>query len=591
MSADPMASHPPNLTAPFPEKVGRYELLLPIGSGGMATVFLARASGVGGFARDVALKLVHSHLRSDEESKLHLLEEAKLSAKVRHPNVVSVQEVGEDPFGLYLVMDYVEGDNLSGLERAARKANKPLTDRLIARLLNDALLGLHAAHDLCNEQGVPLGIVHRDFTPQNILVSIEGITRLTDFGVAKAADRAVRTKTGLIKGKIAYMAPEQARGLKIDRRCDVWAAGVVAWELCARRRMYTSEDEVATLLRIVTERPQQLSEVVPDVSPELNQAIAWALEQDPEQRCPTAEAFRQALEAAWAQGEGMADVAELAAFVRDCVGNKLIERQASITEMRSLRLRIEEIARSAPDEGDSEPTNDYPAYRTPSRQWEVPTPVSGHSATVPSLPAHLLPKNVNGEAAPARGVVGLAQATAFHPGGAFEPEPLTETSAVLPAFVDRRPGRWFLVGGSVAAAALILLVAAWNSNRSNGTELTDRGDSNQVGATPERGVATPSKPGQSNAQLGGTSPEPGSNLTATAPPDVEHETTKHPSELSDAPTTAGTRAVAAGSASSPDAINKSAKKPKGGKPKPASRAEPAPPAKPGLASSPYGAPK
>lgn len=587
MSADLMASHPPNVTAPFPEKVGRYELLLPIGSGGMATVFLARASGVGGFARDVALKLVHSHLRSDEESKLHLLEEAKLSAKVRHPNVVSVQEVGDDPFGLYLVMDYVEGDNLSGLERAARKANKPLTDRLIARLLNDALLGLHAAHELCDENGVPLGIVHRDFTPQNILVSIEGITRLTDFGVAKAADRAVRTKTGLIKGKIAYMAPEQARGLKIDRRCDVWAAGVVAWELCAKRRMYTSEDEVATLLRIVTERPQQLSDVIPDVSPALNKAIAWALEPDPEQRCPTAEAFRQALEAAWQEGEGMADVAELAAFVRDCVGNKLVERQASITEMRSLRLRIGEIARSAPDPSDSEPTNDYhPAYRTPSQRWEVPTPVSGHSATVPSLPAHLIPKN--DAATPNLGVQGLAQAVAFSASGALPQEPLTETSAVLPAFVDRRPGRLLWVGGSVAAAALILLMAAWNANRS-GSELTAHRDPNRVGATAERGNALPANTAQASAQHGGTSPDRGSNLAATAGTSKpEDEAPKHPSELLDAPEASGSSSIAPNS--SPD-VNRSSRKPKAPKPKPASRAEPTSPSKPGLASSPYGTPK
>jgi serine/threonine protein kinase len=572
MSAVPMPSHPPSATAPFPEKVGRYELLLPIGTGGMATVFLARHSGVGGFARDVALKLVHSHLRSDEESKMHLLEEAKLSARVRHPNVVSVQEVGEDPFGLYLVMDYVEGDNLSGLERAARKANKPLTDRLIARLLNDALLGLHAAHELCDEEGAPLGIVHRDFTPQNILVSIEGITRLTDFGVAKAADRAVRTKTGLIKGKIAYMAPEQARGLKLDRRCDVWAAGVVAWELCARRRLYTSEDEVATLLRIVTERPQQLSDVLPDVSPELNKAITWALEPDAEQRCPTAEAFRQALEAAWTKHGGMADVAELAAFVRDCIGNKLIERQASISEMRSLRLRIEEIARTAPDTSDSDPTNDYPAYRTPPHQWEVPAPVSGHSATVPSLPAHLLSK---GESAPggqltrahSRVVVAASDPSASN----FGPEPSTETSAVLPAFVDRRPARLLWIGGSVAAAAVIFLVASWNSDRSRGDqELTAHGDA--LGRDAARS-------------------EPIKNVSSapavtTGVPTTRAEDLKDVAEQSE-PTTTPTPSPATS-----DSVDKAPKKGRATRAKPAaSRAEPPRVTKPGLASSPYGAQK
>lgn len=425
-------------TAPFPEKVGKYELLLPIGSGGMATVFLARSTGVGGFARDVALKLVHSHLRADEESKLHLLEEAKLSARIRHPNVVSVQEVDEDPFGLFLVMDYVEGDTLAGLERAAKKANNPLNDRLIARLLNDALLGLHAAHELQDANGSPLGIVHRDFTPQNILVSVEGITRLSDFGVAKAADRAVRTKTGLIKGKIAYMAPEQARGHAIDRRVDVWAAGVVAWELIARRRLYTSDDEVATLLRIVTERPTRLSEVLPNVSPSLDAAIAWALEPDLERRCPTAEALRAALEAAWNEGAGMADVTELSEFVRSAVGSKLIERQASIHEMRSLRLRIGEIARAAPDPNDSNPSNDYP--------WSSPSPatvrdgsgeVSGNSATLPSLPANHVPLTP-----PASSSVVV--------------EPLTETSAVLPAFVDRTPTRIAWVMASLLGVVAVL---------------------------------------------------------------------------------------------------------------------------------------
>ena len=425
-------------TAPFPEKVGKYELLLPIGSGGMATVFLARATGVGGFARDVALKLVHSHLRTDEESKLHLLEEAKLSARIRHPNVVSVQEVDEDPFGLFLVMDYVEGDTLAGLERAAKKAGTPLSDRLIARLLNDALLGLHAAHELRDQNGSPLGIVHRDFTPQNILVSVEGITRLSDFGVAKAADRAVRTKTGLIKGKIAYMAPEQARGHTIDRRVDVWAAGVVAWELIARRRLYTSDDEVATLLRIVTERPTCLSEVVPDVSPALDRAIAWALEPDLDRRCPTAEDLRAALEAAWNEQSGMADVTELAEFVRGTVGNKLLERQASIHEMRSLRLRIGEIARVVPDPNDSNPTNEYspPSPPTPATN---PERVSGDSATVQSMPANHIPR------APQPSVA----VTSFA-------EPLTETSAVLPAFVDRTPTRIAWVTASLLGVAAIL---------------------------------------------------------------------------------------------------------------------------------------
>lgn len=536
-------------TAPFPEKVGKYELLLPIGSGGMATVFLARSAGAGGFARDVALKLVHSHLRSDEESKLHLLEEAKLSARIRHPNVVSVQEVDEDPFGLFLVMDYVEGDNLAGLERAARKAGKPLTDRLIARLLNDALLGLHAAHELCDERGKHLGMVHRDFTPQNILVSIEGITRLTDFGVAKAADRAVRTKTGLIKGKIAYMAPEQARGLRLDRRCDVWAAGVVAWELIARRRMYTSDDDVATLLRIVTERPPRLRDAAPHISEALERAVTWALEPDVEQRCPTAETFRATLEAAWNEQEGIADTSELGTFVRDCVGHKLVERQASITEMRSLRLRIGELARTPPDASDSDPENDYPTHLVP-RPFD-PSPISGHSATIPGLPA----------AAEARGTpAGPLPAQVFTAQANDPPEALTETSAVLPAFADKRPGR--LAWGAAAVLVLgVVGVALFNQGAPSSDPL----------AAPAPTVHSPS------AATAGFAPQ-----TPPQPTSAEAKSSSSP----EATETAPPKAPATGRAGSRSLRSV------GAKPRSTPHTPKPPPAeKPDLASSPYGAQK
>lgn len=346
MPASPSAA----TQAPFPEHVGKYELLIPIGTGGMATVYLARATGVGGFARDVALKLVHAHLRSDEESKLQLLEEAKLAAKIRHPNVVPVLEVDEDPFGLFLVMDYVEGENLAGLVRAAKAAGMPLSHRLIARILNDALLGLHAAHELLDDDGSPLNLVHRDFSPQNILVSVQGTARLGDFGVAKAADRAVRTKTGLVKGKINYMSPEQARGYAVDRRCDVWAAGVVAWELLARQRLHTADDDVATLLSIVTEHPPRLSSVVASIPPQIDDAVDWALTPYLDDRCPTAEHLRQALEFGWQQWDGMADTAELAAFVQRIVGPKLAERSDSIAEVRALRQRMGQLARAKLDE-------------------------------------------------------------------------------------------------------------------------------------------------------------------------------------------------------------------------------------------------
>lgn len=379
----------------FPEWVGRYELLLPIGTGGMATVYLARTSGVGGFQRDVALKLVHAHLRNDEECKLQLLEEAKLSARIRHPNVVPVLEVDDDPHGLFLVMDYVEGDTLSGLFKAAHAAGQTLDLRIVARILNDALLGLHAAHELQSPDGKPLNLVHRDFSPQNILVSIQGATRLADFGVAKAADRAVRTKTGLVKGKISYMSPEQARGHSVDRRCDVWAAGVVAWELIAGRRLHQSEDDVATLLSIVTERPPRLAEIdhlanraLPEA---LDEAIAWALEVDVESRCPTAEDLRIALEKVWNAGAGMATTQELAEVVRTLSGGKLKDRAQKIASVEASRQiahsdpRLAGVAASGEFRGtpaDSAPTTPPPPRRgsSPARPPKSDTFAAGATA-------------------------------------------------------------------------------------------------------------------------------------------------------------------------------------------------------------------
>jgi len=341
-----MASTPPERVAtPFPDRIGRYELLLPIGSGGLATVFLSRGSGVGGFERDVAIKILHAHLREDEESKLHLLDEARLAARIRHANVVPVLEVDETPFGVYLVLDYVEGDSLSGLMRAAKAAKIRMPLPVVARILSDTLAGLHAAHELTNEAGRLLGLVHRDCTPQNILVGIDGVSRLSDFSVAKAADRAVRTRTGLVKGKIAYMSPEQARGHLVDRRCDVWAAGVVAWELIAWRRLHKKIDAVSTLLSVVTEVPPRLKDVYPEVPPALDEVVAGALEMDPERRIASAHVLRRELEDAFRASTGIADAQEVGELVTKLFGTKLRERRERAAEVRRLRARMGEIAR------------------------------------------------------------------------------------------------------------------------------------------------------------------------------------------------------------------------------------------------------
>jgi serine/threonine-protein kinase len=278
---------------PFPEKVGAYELLLPIASGGMGTVYLARKRGPGGFEREVALKLTHAFLREQPEWTAELIEEAKLAARIRHTNVVQVMDVEDDAYGVFLVMQYVEGESLEGLLRLARERGERIPVDVGLRILLDALGGLHAAHELSDPSGQPLGLVHRDFTPQNILVGTDGIARLTDFGVAKAASRTGVTRTGVVKGKAPYMAPEQVRSMPLDRRADVWAAGVVAWELFAGRRMRPSlDDQAALLLQVATEAPPRLCTAREDAPVAVDEAVAQALTLDRARRCSSAVRFR-----------------------------------------------------------------------------------------------------------------------------------------------------------------------------------------------------------------------------------------------------------------------------------------------------------
>lgn len=412
---------------PFPERIGRYELLLPIGTGGMATVFLGRATGVGRFERDVAVKVIHAHLRTDEESKQLLLEEARLAARIRHANVVPVIEVGDDPFGIYLVLDYVEGDSLAGLMREVKARGQRIPMPLVARILLDALEGLHASHELKDEAGNPVGLVHRDFSPQNILIGVDGVTKLADFSVAKSADRVVRTRTGLVKGKIGYMSPEQARGHPVDRRCDVWAAGVVAWELIAWRRLHKNSDAVSTLLNIVTEAPPLLGEVAPETPKALEETVWRALAMDPAARTPTALALRKDLEQAFRAAGPIADTHELGEYVANIFGAKLRERSAHAAEIRRLRAQMREIARPAPADDASSSSDASPESGQRTR------------ADIPSVIG-------------TRGDAGVGDGTQAAPLGRAGAEDSVSISSFVPP--PGRKNRALVLGG------LVLLIAA-----------------------------------------------------------------------------------------------------------------------------------
>lgn len=299
----------------------------------MATVYLASVRGPMGFEAEVALKLTHPHLRESTEFAADLLEEAKLAVRIRHRNVAAVIDAGVDPLGVFLVMEYVEGDTLSGLS----KGSKPLPKKMALRVLVDALAGLHAAHELREDDGRLLGVVHRDFTPHNILVGTDGVARLTDFGIAKAATRLGHTRTGLVKGKIGYMAPEQARGGLLDRRCDVWAAGVIAWEILAAKRLYPIDDDVGTLLKVATEVPPRLRSVDASIHADIDEAVASALNRNVDTRCPSALAFARQLGAACKAHGLLAETEEVAEWMALMVGAKLAVRREDLARAKERR--------------------------------------------------------------------------------------------------------------------------------------------------------------------------------------------------------------------------------------------------------------
>ena len=298
--------------------IGRYETLCEIASGGMATVHLARAVGVGGFERRVAIKIMHAHIANDPEFVNMFLDEARLAARIHHPNVVSTVDVQKDEQQrLFLVMDYVEGPSLSGLLSALRKANLGLSLDITLRIFLDALAGLHAAHELTGPEDEPLHLVHRDVSPQNILVGSDGVARITDFGVAHAEARLSSTQGGQVKGKLAYMSPEQILSEKIDRRCDIYAAGVVLWTLLTGEKYIQAENEGAIIHKILEGSKESVRKRNPEIPAPIDAVCTCALAVNPNERHATAAIFAEALEeAALASGIPVAKPRMVAALLK-----------------------------------------------------------------------------------------------------------------------------------------------------------------------------------------------------------------------------------------------------------------------------------
>lgn len=278
-------------------RLGRYVLHGRIGSGGVATLSLGRLAGEKGFSRIVAVKQLHPHLVENRLLTTALLDEARLVSLIRHPNVVQILDVISTSEDVALVMELVIGDSLSGLVAKARERQKPIAPEIGVAIIRDVLEGLHAAHEASSAAGIPLGLVHRDVSPHNVLVGVDGVARVTDFGIAKALGRdQATTEQGIVKGKLRYMAPEQFAGQPVDRRADVWAAAVVLWETLTGTLLF--EDQTAALLFQVSASEVTLPTPAWPVPAELETIVRRGLMRAPEARFATAREMTVALESA-----------------------------------------------------------------------------------------------------------------------------------------------------------------------------------------------------------------------------------------------------------------------------------------------------
>ncbi len=433
---------------PDREMLDRYELIAPIARGGMGSVHLARLPGAGGFQRLYAIKVMHPHLAEETEFVGMLLDEARIAARIHHPNAVPIVDVCHSPRGFYLVMDYIDGVNLAKMLTATATIPWRNRTRAAIRIILDALAGLHAAHELSDDEATPLGIVHRDVSPQNIMVGSDGVGRITDFGVALAASRIIASRPGLIKGKPSYMSPEQISAAAVDRRADLFAMGIVLWEALTSGRLFHAEMEVGALMQVMAAEIKAPSSVVPDVPASIDAVCMKALQRPVENRWQTARAMAEALEAAAVAADLLAPAHEVAdvlraAFVEEFAARKaLIRDHARGTSVSAPRGRLSQadILGTSPTAMVITParisdSKSIPAIEVASngRGMRSPVPPDGRSSTESQVTARPRPAWV----VPA--VVGAVALLTVSAGLALHKSPQVPSPNVHAAAIAPRP--------------------------------------------------------------------------------------------------------------------------------------------------------
>ncbi|HVR20334.1 MAG TPA: serine/threonine-protein kinase [Polyangiaceae bacterium] len=311
--------------------LGRYELLLPVAAGGMAMVWAARLKGSRGFHKIVAVKTMLPKLSEDAQFEKMFLDEATLASRIHHPNVVEVLDLGEQNGVLFIAMEWVDGVPLNQLMKAAKGTGIP--GPVAIHIITNAAEGLHSAHELKDDEGRLVGLVHRDVSPQNILVGFDGFTKMLDFGLAKATmlgDGA--TRAGQLKGKISYMAPEQVRGDSLDRRADIFALGVVLYAVSTGKHPFRRESEGATLFTISSPDPAPSPSRFMEYPAELEAVLMKAISKDPDKRYSTAIEFSRALEGTLVEADRAHGGERVSAFIKTLLGTQQEAQRAALID-------------------------------------------------------------------------------------------------------------------------------------------------------------------------------------------------------------------------------------------------------------------
>jgi phosphate/phosphite/phosphonate ABC transporter binding protein len=347
-------------------RVCRYHLVERLAVGGMAEVFLACERGTHALDRLLVIKRILPHLAENDEFVKMFMTEAQLAARINHPNVVQIYELGESGGFPFIAMEYVSGSTLKELVKAARKAETRLPMAMVVHLMVQACAGAHAAHELVTPDGTKINLVHRDLSPHNLMVTDDALVKLLDFGIAKAEQGMDNTRTGMLKGKVSYMSPEQCKQLKLDRRSDIYALGIVLWELLAGHKMFFGMSELATMQAIVTGDLKDVRESRPDTPDAICAVLDRALAPKPEDRYPTADAMRRALLDAAEAAEIVLDDDKASRFVRTLLGEVHESRRQQVSS--ALEKTLVTLSRAEPAHPDyTRPTESSAAPMTPMR--------------------------------------------------------------------------------------------------------------------------------------------------------------------------------------------------------------------------------